>query len=112
MLKQTQMNLQDTFLNQARKENVGVTVYLVNGHQLRGNVRGFDSFTILLDTPGKPAQLVYKHAVTSVVPVRPINLPYQEAARESGAAPAAAPAPVSNGAALSETSVQEEPHPV
>ena len=68
------MNLQDTFLNQARKENIGVTIYLVNGHQLRGNVRAFDSFTILLDTPGKPAQLVYKHAISTIMPNDSIDL--------------------------------------
>jgi len=106
MIKQTQMNLQDTFLNQARKENVGVTVYLVNGHQLRGNVRAFDSFTILLDTPGKPAQLVYKHAVTSVVPVRPIQNLFAEAIREAGSVGAAAPS--SNGTPPAEAIVAEE----
>ena len=64
-MNKPQLNLQDTFLNQVRKENVGVTIYLIGGVQLRGNVRGFDSFTILLDSPGKPTQMVYKHAVTS-----------------------------------------------
>src|ERR1700722_14226074 len=68
-----QVNLQDTFLNQARKENIGVTIYLVNGVQLRGIVRGFDSFTVLLDTPGKATQLVYKHSITSIVPAS--NIP-------------------------------------
>jgi len=106
MIKQTQMNLQDTFLNQARKENIGVTIYLVNGHQLRGNVRAFDSFTILLDTPGKPAQLVYKHAVTSVVPVRPILNLFAEANRENNGA--AAHAPSSNGAPPADAVVVEE----
>ena len=46
-------NLQDTFLNQARKENVGVIVHLVNGFQIKGNVRGFDSFTVVLESMGK-----------------------------------------------------------
>jgi host factor-I protein len=67
------INLQDMFLNQARKEGVGVTIYLMGGVQLRGQVRGFDAFTVLLDSPGKPTQLVYKHAITSVVPARPIG---------------------------------------
>lgn len=67
------INLQDMFLNQVRKEGIGVTIYLVGGVQLRGNVRGFDAFTVLLDTPGKPTQLVYKHAITSVVPTRQIG---------------------------------------
>jgi len=67
------INLQDMFLNQVRKEGIGVTIYLMGGVQLRGNVRGFDAFTVLLDTPGKPTQLVYKHAVTSIVPARQIG---------------------------------------
>jgi host factor-I protein len=61
------------FLNQVRKEGIGVTIYLMGGVQLRGQVRGFDAFTVMLDTPGKPTQLVYKHAVTSIVPARPIG---------------------------------------
>jgi len=74
------INLQDMFLNQVRKEGIGVTIYLMGGVQLRGQVRGFDAFTIMLDTPGKPTQLVYKHAVTSIVPSRPIgsNRPAEE----------------------------------
>lgn len=71
-MSKTQLNLQDVFLNQVRKENVPVTIYLVNSVQLRGFVRGFDAFTILLDSPGRPTQLVYKHAMTSVVPSRPM----------------------------------------
>jgi len=67
------INLQDMFLNQVRKEGIGVTIYLMGGVQLRGQVRGFDAFTVLLDTPGKPTQLVYKHAITSVVPAKQIS---------------------------------------
>ncbi|MCS7273305.1 MAG: RNA chaperone Hfq [Fimbriimonadales bacterium] len=67
------INLQDMFLNQVRKEGIGVTVYLTGGLQLRGVVRGFDAFTVLLESPGKPVQLVYKHAITSIVPSRPIS---------------------------------------
>jgi host factor-I protein len=67
-------NLQDTFLNQVRKENIAVTIYLINSVQLRGHVRGFDTFTILLESPGRPTQLVYKSAVTSIVPMRPVHL--------------------------------------
>ena len=67
------INLQDMFLNQVRKEAIGVTIYLVGGIQLKGLVRGFDAFTLLLDTEGKPTQLVYKHAITSVVPARQIG---------------------------------------
>lgn len=67
------INLQDMFLNQVRKEGVSVTVYLTNSVQLRGFVRGFDAFTILLDSQGKPTQLVYKHAVASIVPAKPVG---------------------------------------
>ena len=54
-----QINLQDSFLNQVRKENVGVTIHLVNGFQIKGNVKGFDNFTVILDVMGKQ-QMVYK----------------------------------------------------
>lgn len=67
------INLQDMFLNQVRKEGIGVTIYLSNSVQLRGHVKGFDAFTLLLETPGKPTQLVYKHAIASIVPARPIS---------------------------------------
>ena len=67
------INLQDMFLNQVRKEGVGVTVYLTNSVQLRGHVRGFDAFTILLDSAGKPTQLVYKHAVATIVPNKTVG---------------------------------------
>lgn len=66
-------NLQDLFLNQVRKDNIGVTIYLVGGVQLKGFVRGFDAFTVILESPGKPAQLVYKHAIASVVPLRSLG---------------------------------------
>lgn len=79
-----QVNLQDTFLNEVRKQNVGVTIYLIGGVQLRGQVRGFDTFTILLDSQGRPTQLVYKSAITSIVPMRPVNMrEAQMAAREA-----------------------------
>jgi len=68
-----QINLQDAFLNQVRKENLPVTIYLVNGFQLKGNVKGFDNFTVILDFDGKQ-QLVYKHAISTISPLRPINL--------------------------------------
>lgn len=67
------VNLQDTFLNQARKENMPTTVFLVNGYQIKGIVRSFDNFTVLLEVEGKQ-QLVYKHAVSTIIPMRNINL--------------------------------------
>ena len=65
------INLQDSFLNQVRKENVPVIIYLVNGFQLRGAVRGFDNFTVIIENDGKQ-QLVYKHAISTVTPFRPL----------------------------------------
>ena len=66
------INLQDSFLNQVRKENVGVTIHLVNGFQIKGSVKGFDNFTVVLDVMGKQ-QMVYKHAISTITPVRPIG---------------------------------------
>lgn len=63
------INLQDSFLNQARKENVGVIIHLVNGFQIKGNVRGFDNFTVILEAMGKQ-QMIYKHAISTITPVR------------------------------------------
>ena len=67
------INLQDGFLNNARRERMPVTVFLVNGFQLRGVVLGFDSFVVMLDSDGKQ-QMIYKHAISTVVPIRPIEL--------------------------------------
>ena len=70
---QKTQNLQDLFLNQARKERLAVTMFLMNGFQLRGVIRGFDGFTVILDSDGKQ-QMIYKHAISTVVPVRPVAL--------------------------------------
>ena len=56
------MNLQDTFLNEARKENVPVSIFLLSGVQLKGKVKSFDSFTVLLVSENR-SQLIYKHAI-------------------------------------------------
>jgi host factor-I protein len=72
-LSKTSFNLQDSFLNQLRKENMLTTIFLVNGYQIKGNIRSFDSFTILLDVDGKQ-QLVYKHAVSTIIPFRNITV--------------------------------------
>ena len=70
---QKTQNLQDLFLNQARRERQIVTVFLMNGFQMRGIVRGFDSFTVVLETDGKQ-QLIYKHAISTLVPARTIDM--------------------------------------
>lgn len=67
------INIQDHFLNQLRKDNVPVTVYLTNGFQIRGLVRAFDNFTIILDSEGRQ-QMIYKHAISTFTPQRNINL--------------------------------------
>lgn len=72
MVKQQQQNnLQDIFLNGARKNKIPVTIYLSSGFQLKGLVKGFDSFTVVLETDGKQI-LVYKHAITTITPANPI----------------------------------------
>ncbi|WP_195924689.1 RNA chaperone Hfq [Sarcina ventriculi] len=64
-------NLQDIFLNNARKDKIHVSIFLVNGVQLKGYVKGFDSFTVVLDSEGRQ-QLVYKHAISTISPARQI----------------------------------------
>ena len=69
----TTMNLQDSFLNHVRKENLAVVIYLVNGFRIRGLVRGFDNFTVIIENEGKQ-QLVYKHAISTISPVSNITI--------------------------------------
>ena len=68
---QKTQNLQDSFLNQLRRDKSVVTMFLMNGFQLHGVVKGFDGFTVVLDSEGRQ-QLIYKHAISTVVPPRPI----------------------------------------
>ena len=70
---QKTQNLQDTFLNQMRRDRAVITVFLMNGFQFRGVVKGFDAFTVVLDTDGKQ-QLIYKHAISTLVPPKPVEL--------------------------------------
>jgi len=67
------INLQDIFLNQVRKDKLAVTIYMTNGFQLKGVVRGFDNFTVVLESEGKQ-QLIYKHAISTVSPIKPVNM--------------------------------------
>ena len=67
------MNLQDAFLNKVRKDKLSVTMFLMNGFQLRGTVTGFDSFVVMLDSEGKQ-QMIYKHAISTIVPPRTVGL--------------------------------------
>ncbi|WP_066496965.1 RNA chaperone Hfq [Abyssisolibacter fermentans] len=61
------INLQDVFLNKVRKEAIQISIFLVNGYQLKGYVKGFDSYTIVLESDGKQ-HLVYKHAISTINP--------------------------------------------
>ena len=70
---QKPINLQDHFLNITRRDKTQVTVFLVNGFQLRGVVCGFDNFVVMLDSEGKQ-QMIYKHAISTIIPVKPIEL--------------------------------------
>lgn len=66
-------NLQDLFLLSARRSRVSVTIFLVNGFQMRGVITGFDAFVILLQSEGKQ-QMIYKHAVSTIIPSVPVTL--------------------------------------
>ncbi len=66
-------NLQEIFLTQARRERRNVTMFLMNGFQMRGQITGFDAFTVVLNSDGKQ-QIIYKHAISTIVPERPIPL--------------------------------------
>lgn len=76
-MNKNSINLQDVFLNQVRKEHIPVTIYLTNGFQLKGMVKGFDNFTVVLDSEGKQ-QLIYKHAISTVSPMKIVNLIFND----------------------------------
>jgi len=67
-----QYNLQDAILTEVRKEKVPVTLFLMNGFQLRGTITGYDSFVVVLVTDGKQ-QMIYKHAISTLAPIRPLK---------------------------------------
>ena len=66
------VNLQDAILNEVRRERVPVTLFLMNGFQLRGIITGFDSFVVGLVTDGKQ-QMIYKHAISTLAPMKPLK---------------------------------------
>ncbi len=74
---QKTQNFQDLFLNQSRRDKQVITVFLMNGFQMRGLVRGFDNFTVVFDCDGKQ-ELVYKHAISTLIPARPVDLSGEE----------------------------------
>jgi host factor-I protein len=81
MAAEKPQNLQDTFLNYVRKNNTPLTIFLINGVKLQGIVSWFDNFCVLLRRDGH-SQLVYKHAISTIMPGGPVNLNDQD---ESGA---------------------------
>ena len=66
------INLQDAILKEVRREKIPVTLFLMNGFQLRGAVTGYDSFVVVLNTDGKQ-QMIYKHAISTLAPIRPLK---------------------------------------
>lgn len=66
------INLQDAILKEVRRDKVPVTLFLMNGFQLRGTITGYDNFVVVLITDGKQ-QMIYKHAISTLVPVRPLK---------------------------------------
>lgn len=66
-------NLQDLLLNQVRKDHAIVTVFLTSGFQMKGIIRGFDNYVIIVETDGKQ-QMIYKHAISTIVPLRTVKL--------------------------------------
>ena len=66
------INLQEAILNEVRKERVPVTLFLMNGFQLRGTITGFDNFVVVLVSDGKQ-QMIYKHAISTLAPMRPLK---------------------------------------
>ena len=67
-------NLQDRFLNQARRDRIPLTLFLMNGFQLRGTIVSFDQFAVLVASEGRQ-NLIYKHAISTIQPADPIKLP-------------------------------------
>ncbi len=76
------LQLQDPFLNQLRKEHIPVSIYLVNGIKLQGIVESFDQYVVLLRNT--VTQMVYKHAISTVVPARAVNLTLEAQQEASG----------------------------
>ena len=97
-------SLQDPFLNALRKERVPVSIYLVNGIKLQGQIESFDQFVILLRN--SVSQMVYKHAISTVVPARNVRLPgidEEDDEVDSAASPASSPAATRRAGAHDDT---------
>jgi host factor-I protein len=68
-----QINLQDVFLNTLRKDRIECTVFLMNGYQIKGVIRGYDNYVIMVESDGRQ-QVVFKHAVSTISPIRPVQI--------------------------------------
>ena len=66
------LNLQEAILNEVRREKIPVTLFLMNGFQLRGTITGFDNFVVVLVSDGKQ-QMIYKHAISTLAPMKPLK---------------------------------------
>ena len=73
--------LQDTFLSAARRSDIPVTVFLMNGFQMRGTIAGYDPFIVILSADGKQ-NLIYKHTISTISPSRPMDLSVREGATQ------------------------------
>ena len=100
---QNKANLQEIFLLRARRDRVPVTMFLMNGFQMRGVITGFDAFAVVLESEGRQ-QMIYKHAISTIAPARPVDLsddrpaaPVPESVPEDPAAVSAASAPWRGG---------------
>ena len=78
---QKNTNIQDLFLSRARRSHANVTMFLMNGYQLRGTIAAFDQFVVVLMSENKQ-QVIYKHAISTITPERPISLEEYPAAQE------------------------------
>ena len=74
-------NFQDLILNHLRKDGMQLTVFLTSGFQIRGTLKGFDNYVIILEVDGKH-QMIYKHAISTIAPSKPLNLNYSAAGDE------------------------------
>ena len=86
---QSKANLQDLFLLRAKRDKLPVTMFLMNGYQLRGVIAGYDAFVVVLMSEGKQ-QVIYKHAISTITPERAVDLSEDEAspAPQAGRSPA------------------------
>lgn len=66
------INLQDVFLNSVRRDHTTIVIYLMNGFQIKGQVKGFDNYTVVVDSEGRQ-QLIYKHAISTISPFVPVR---------------------------------------